>query len=430
MRLNRHVRNGTHGGVGGLLCLESPTRFYHFTLGLSPTLLFSKTSKKQRMYVHAIDGTFACYHKNSFDGAGNKCREIRFCPLWTAAAGWYGNGSERPCTLRPDKTGPIPPVSNRKGFSHMPAKAKAKTVTTERYGLTTWQRMKKYRAFYLMFIPLLICLIVFSYFPMFGILYAFTNYTPFHAPSFIGLENFQRLFAQPGFWQAFVNTLQISTLKLIFTTLGSIVLALLLDEIRTVWFKKAAQTIVYIPHFMSWVVVASIFTMFLSPKNGLINGVIEAFGGTPIYFLADEKWWRPWFYMITTWKEIGWGTIIYVAALSGVDMEQHEAAVIDGATRLQRVLYLTLPAISGTIVTVFILNLAKVLNLFDPVWVLQNSMVINSSDVLETYVYRMGISGSQYGLSTAAGLFKSLISVLLVTIGNLLSKKITGEEVL
>jgi len=310
------------------------------------------------------------------------------------------------------------------------AKAKPARRQEVHYGLTTRQKIKKYRAFYIMFIPLLICLICFAYLPMFGILYAFTDYTPFKEPDFVGLKNFQSLFSQAGFWQAFFNTLQISVLKLIFTSLGSICLALLLDEIKTVWFKKTAQTIVYIPHFMSWVVVASIFTMFLSPKNGLINGVIEAFGGQAIYFLADEKWWRPWFYIISTWKEIGWGTIIYMAALSGVDMDQHEAAILDGATRLQRVMYLTLPAISGTIVTVFILNLAKVLNLFDPVWVLQNSMVINTSDVLETYVYRAGISSSQYGLSTAAGLFKSVISVILVTIGNKLSKKITGEEVL
>lgn len=300
----------------------------------------------------------------------------------------------------------------------------------EHMGLSTRQKIIKYRTFYIMFIPLLICMIVFAYLPMFGILYAFTDYTPFHPASFVGLANFKKLFAQAGFWQAFFNTLQISTTKLILSTVGSIVLALLLDEIHTVWFKKVAQTVVYIPHFMSWVVVASIFTMFLSPKNGLINGVVEAFGGKAIYFLADEKWWRPWFYIISVWKEIGWGTIIYLAALSGVDMEQHEAAIIDGATRFQRIIHLTLPAISGTIVTVLILNLAKVLNLFDPVWVLQNAMVINTSDVLETYVYRMGISGSQYGLSTAAGLFKSVISVLLVTIGNKLSKKITGEEVL
>lgn len=306
----------------------------------------------------------------------------------------------------------------------------AKAPPKEHLGLTTQQKIKKYFWFYVMFIPLLICLILFAYLPMFGILYAFTDYSPFHAPSFVGLANFQKLFSQAGFWRAFSNTLQISVTKLLISTFSSITLALLLDEIHNKWFKKAAQTIVYIPHFMSWVVVASIFTMFLSPKNGLINGVIQAFGGDPIYFLATEKWWRPVFYVISTWKEVGWGTIIYMAALSGVDMEQHEAAIIDGATRMQRILHITIPAISTTIVTVFILNLAKVLNLFDPVWVLQNAMVINTSDVLETYVYRMGISGSQYGLSTAAGLFKSVVSVILVTIGNKISKKVTGEEVL
>lgn len=306
----------------------------------------------------------------------------------------------------------------------------AKVPPKEHLGLSTQQKMKKYFWFYVMFIPLLICLITFAYLPMFGILYAFTDYSPFREPTFVGLANFQKLFSQAGFWRAFSNTLQISVTKLIISTLSSICLALLLDEIHNKWFKKVAQTIVYIPHFMSWVVVASIFTMFLSPKNGLINGVIEAFGGEAIYFLAEEKWWRPVFYVISTWKEVGWGTIIYMAALSGVDMEQHEAAIIDGATRMQRVWHITIPAISTTIVTVFILNLAKVLNLFDPVWVLQNSMVINTSDVLETYVYRMGISGSQYGLSTAAGLFKSVVSVLLVTIGNKVSKKVTGEEVL
>lgn len=306
----------------------------------------------------------------------------------------------------------------------------AKAPKKEHLGLTTQQKMKKYFWFYVMFIPLLICLITFAYLPMFGILYAFTDYSPFHEPTFVGLANFQKLFSQTGFWRAFFNTLQISVTKLIISTVSSITLALLLDEIHNKWFKKAAQTIVYIPHFMSWVVVASIFTMFLSPKNGLINGVIEAFGGESIYFLAEEKWWRPVFYVISTWKEVGWGTIIYMAALAGVDVEQHEAAIIDGATRLQRVWHITIPAISTTIVTVLILNLAKVLNLFDPVWVLQNSMVINTSDVLETYVYRMGISGSQYGLSTAAGLFKSVVSVLLVTVGNKISKKVTGEEVL
>ena len=155
---------------------------------------------------------------------------------------------------------------------------KTKSAPKEHLGLTTRQKMKKYRAFYIMFIPLFLCLILFSYLPMFGILYAFTDYTPFKPAQFVGLQNFQKLFSQAGFWKAFFNTLQISITKLVIDTLGSIVLALLLDELHFKWFKKISQTIIYIPHFMSWVVVASIFTMFLSPKNGLINGVITALG--------------------------------------------------------------------------------------------------------------------------------------------------------
>lgn len=232
------------------------------------------------------------------------------------------------------------------------------------------------------------------------------------------------------FWRAFKNTLQISTTNLVLSIICCVGLALLIDEIKSVRFRKVAQTVIYIPHFISWVVVASIFTMFLSPKNGIVNAVIEMFGGEPIYFLANDKWWRPMFYVINRWKETGWGTIIFIAALAGVDQEMHEAAKIDGANRFQRVIFITLPAISGTILTVFILNLAKVLNLFDSVWVLQNSMVLGVSDVIETYVYRMGITSADYGMSTAAGLFKSVVSVLLVTIANKISKKVKGEGVL
>jgi len=292
-------------------------------------------------------------------------------------------------------------------------------------------RLYQYRWFYLMFLPVFICILVFSYFPMIGILYSFTEYTPFiKQPKFIGLENFKVLFASKQFWQAFFNTLQISFINLLLSLVCSVGLALLIDEIKNITFKKITQTIIYIPHFISWVVVASIFTMILSPKTGIINEFIKFFGGEPIYFLTSETWWRPIFYIINRWKETGWGTIIFIAALAGVDMEQHEAATIDGANRVQRVLFITLPAISGTILVVFILNLAKILNLFDSVWVLQNAMVTSISDVLGTYVYRLGITGSEYGLSTAAGLFKSVVSVILVTIANKASKKINGEGIL
>lgn len=291
-------------------------------------------------------------------------------------------------------------------------------------------RLYHYRWFYLMFLPVFISLVVFNYLPMAGVLYSFTEYSPFAEPTFIGLENFKALFSSGMFWRAFRNTLQISFVKMVLCLGSSIGLALLLDEIAWPGYRKLAQTVIYLPHFISWVVVASIFTMILSPKNGLVNAVIEAFGGDPIYFLANDKWWRPIFYLINIWKEIGWGTIIFIAALAGVDQEQHEAARIDGATRIQRILHITLPSISGTILVVFILNLAKILNLFDPVWVLQNSMVLGVSDVIETYVYRMGITSANYGMSTAAGLFKSVISVILVTVANKASKKINGEEVL
>ncbi len=288
----------------------------------------------------------------------------------------------------------------------------------------------RYRWFYLMFLPVLVVLVLFCYFPMVGIFYAFTEYTPFNDPIYIGLENFRTLFSSPKFWRAFTNTLEISLTKLVIGLGCSVGLALLIDEIRPKRFRKLTQTIMYIPHFISWVVVASIFTIFLSPKDGFVNQLIQAFGGESIYFLANEKWWRPVFYIVNIWKETGWGTIIFIAALAGVDQEMHEAAKIDGAGHLQRVWYITLPAISLTILTVFILNLAKVLNLFDSVWVLQNSSVLGVSDVIGTYVYRLGIQSADYGLSTAAGLFKSIISVVLITIANKISRRIKGEGIL
>lgn len=307
---------------------------------------------------------------------------------------------------------------------------KAETAVYKHSNLPLRTRIYHNRWFYVMFLPVLICMIVFSYLPMAGILYSFTEYTPFTDPVFIGLENFRTLFSSPAFWRAFKNTLQISFINMVLGLFFSVGLALLIDEVTLIRFRKLTQTIVYIPHFISWVVVASIFTMFLSPKNGIINQIITMFGGDPIYFLANEDWWRPVFYVVNRWKETGWGTIIFIAALAGMDQEMHEAARIDGASRLQRIWFITLPAISGTILVVFILNLAKVLNLFDSVWVLQNSMVLGVSDVLGTFVYRLGITSADYGLSTAAGLFKSVISVILVTIANSASKKINGEGIL
>jgi putative aldouronate transport system permease protein len=291
-------------------------------------------------------------------------------------------------------------------------------------------RIYKYRYFYIMFLPVFILFVIFNYIPMIGIGIAFFDWGLFGPNEFVGLGNFKELFTSSGFWNAFTNTLILSMSNLVLSMIFSVGLALLTDEIIGKRFKKITQTVLYIPHFLSWIVVASMFTMMLSPQNGIINKVIVMFGGESTYFLVSKEWWVPVFLFVSRWKETGWGTIIFIAALTGVEQEMHEAARIDGATRLQRVWYITLPAIQNTILVVFVLNLAKVLNVFEPVLVLYNAMVYDVADVLGTYVYRMGIENADYGLSTAVGLFKSLVSFSLVVMANKINRKIKGEDIL
>lgn len=291
-------------------------------------------------------------------------------------------------------------------------------------------RIYEYRYFYLMFAPIFILFLIFNYIPMIGIGISFFDWGLFGANEFVGFDNFKTLFQSNMFWRAFRNTLTISVTNLLLSMVFSVGLALIIDDLIGKKFKKFAQTVLYIPHFISWVVVASIFTMLLSPQSGVVNKIIEALGGDSVYFLVDKGWWTPIFLMINRWKETGWGTIIFIAALTGVDQEMYEAAKIDGAKRLQRIFYITLPSIQNTILIVFILNLAKVLNVFEPVLVLYNSSVLEVSDVIGTYVYRMGIINQDYGMSTAAGLFKSVVSLVLVTFANKFSKRINGEGIL
>jgi len=304
---------------------------------------------------------------------------------------------------------------------------KEKTKTNKK-SLKT--RIYEYRYFYLMFFPVFLAFLVFHYIPMVGISIAFFDWGLFGINEFVGFDNFATLFQSTAFIRAFGNTLTISVANLILNMICTVGLALLIDELTGLNFKKLTQTVIYMPHFLSWVVVASVFALILSPQDGMVNKVIELFGGKPIYFLADTNWWTPIWLFISRWKDTGWGTIIIIAALSGVDPSMHEAAVIDGATRLQRVLRITLPTIKNTILVVFVLELAKVLNLFDSIWVFQNAMVLDKADVLQTYVYRVGVEGSDYGLATAAGLFKSVIAVILVLGTNKISKKVNGEGII
>ena len=283
-----------------------------------------------------------------------------------------------------------------------------------------------------MFLPVLVFAILFYYLPMFGVRYAFTNYNGIKDPSFVGFDNFQRMFSMPGFWSAFKNTLVISVVKLILTTLFAVVVSLFLNEIINIHFKKVVQTLIYLPHFLSWVVTASLFSLILAPTGqGLVNtflvklGVVDA--SNMIYFLGSSKTWRGTYYVINLWKETGWQTVIFMATLAGMNTELYEAASIDGAGRWGKMRYITFPALANTILTVFILNLAKVMNLFESAFVLQNDAVLDVSNVLETYIYYQSFnSGSipNYGYTTAVGLFKSLVGMILVLVCNQWSKKV------
>lgn len=300
-------------------------------------------------------------------------------------------------------------------------------------GLRIWNN----RGYYIMFLPVFIFVLLINYWPMLGVRYAFYDYKPVGEPVFVGLKHFQKLFVTDAFWTAFTNTLELSIMRLILTNVASIVVSVFLNEMGNLLAKKTLQTLIYLPHFMSWAVVASIFSLLLSPSaTGMVNGWLKDLGVIPadqmgIYFLADSKVWRPIFYVINIWKETGWGTIIFLATLSGINPELYEAADIDGATRLQKIMYVTMPALANTIITVLVLNLAKVLNMFEPVFVLYNNAVYDVADVISTYIYRQtfAIALPNYGYSTAVGLFRSLVGGVLVILCNWLSKKVRGRGI-
>ncbi len=297
-----------------------------------------------------------------------------------------------------------------------------------------WAKIYYYRWFYLMFLPVFIMVLLFNYWPMLGCRYAFTKYI-IRDPYYVGLKHFAQMFTNDTFfWQAFRNTLVLSIVKLILNTGAAVIISLLLNELTNMAFKKTVQTIVYLPHFMSWVVVASIFRLILSVNgSGMVNQFLVNIGvlKEPIFFLGDVRYWTGTFFFINVWKDTGWSTILFLATLSGISPDLYEAAQIDGANRWKRLIYITLPALANTIITVFILNLAKVMNLFESVFVTMNDAVLNVSNVLQTYVYRktFGSGNSDYGYTTAVGLFKSFVGMILVLGCNYASKKVRGRGI-
>jgi putative aldouronate transport system permease protein len=286
-----------------------------------------------------------------------------------------------------------------------------------------------------MLIPPLIWYAIFHYGPLYGVQLAFKDFSPIRGiwgSAWVGLEHFKFLFFQsPDFMRIFRNTLLISLYNMIFGFPAPIILALLLNEVRSAAFKRISQSISYIPHFFSWVVLAGIITVMLSPSEGPVNYLLKFIGLEPIYFLADSSYFRSTLVATGIWKEIGWGTIIYLAALSGVDPALYEAAKIDGASRWKQIWYITIPTILPVVTIMFILSLGGILNAgFDQIFNLYNPAVYDVADVIDTYVYRAGILGAQFGLTTAVGLFKNVIGIILVLSTNYIVKKLGQEGVL
>lgn len=295
------------------------------------------------------------------------------------------------------------------------------------------KKFEKELPFHLMLLPAVIMVIIFSYVPMAGVSLAFLDYKPAKGlakATFVGWKQFETLFANPNFFLALKNTVIIAGWKLITGLIVPLILALLLNEIRKSWYKRLAQTLVYLPYFISWVLMAGIIVDIFSPTGGIVNKGLAVFGIEPIYFLGSNTWAR--FTMILTniWKEAGWGTIIFMAALTGVDLNLYEAAVIDGAGRLKQMQHVTIPAIVPTIILVGTLSLSNVLNAgFDQIYNLMTGVTMETLDIIDTLVYRIGVQNGQFSLATAAGLFKSAVSCFFIILSYKLADKFAGYKI-
>ncbi|NSW90704.1 MAG: sugar ABC transporter permease [Firmicutes bacterium] len=281
---------------------------------------------------------------------------------------------------------------------------------------------------YLMILPVVVWYIIFAYVPMPGIAIAFADFKVSGFKGWVGFDNFKFIFNLKFFWQSFFNTWVFVIYNYIFGFPAPIILALLLNELRHKYFKKFIQTISTLPNFISWVVVSGMWITLLSPSTGYVNYIIKALGGEPVYFLSKASMFPALFTFIRIWKGIGYSSIIYLAAIAGIDPELYESASIDGATRLQQSWHITLPGIKYTVLVIFVLSFTGVLNLFEPIYVLKNPMIESTAEVLDTYIYSMGVVQARYPLATAMGLFKATISLALVLLSNFLSKKLTEDN--
>ncbi|WP_337913231.1 ABC transporter permease [Cohnella zeiphila] len=293
------------------------------------------------------------------------------------------------------------------------------------------KRWMKQWPYYVLLAPALIYFLIFHYYPMYGVQIAFKNFLPskgvWDSP-WVGFAHFERFFNSYYFWTLIKNTVFISLYQLAFFP-ASILVALSINELRNDFFKKWVQTITYAPHFISTVVISGMIISFLSPFSGIVNKLIEAIGGGAIPFMTDPAWFKSVYVISGEWQNFGWGAIIYLAALAGINPELHEAAMVDGASRFKRIFYINVPGILPVIVILFILNMGSFISLgFEKIILLQNAMNMDSSDVIQTYVYRAGIQDAQYSFASAVGLFNSAVNIMLLVTFNQIARRLNDTS--
>ena len=321
----------------------------------------------------------------------------------------------------------------------MPGKKKKSNVVTLSDGTTitlrqtsTWQYMKHHKWLYIMLLPGLLYFILFKYVPMGGLVIAFKEYSPFRGiwgSPWVGFSQFKKFFDTPDFWRLLRNTLGISLLQLFLYFPAPIILSLFLNEVRHSGYKRVVQTLVYVPHFVSWVIVASLTYQLFNVSDGVINMIIKNLTGGTIDILSKGSTFWGLIVGQDIWRETGYGTIVFLAALSSVDQELYEAARVDGAGRWRLMWHITLPAIRGTIIMMLILRVGGILNTgYEQQLLMSNDAILNYSDVLDTYAYRYGLKNGMYSYGTAVGFFKSAVSFILVISANALSKKFSDDN--
>lgn len=290
----------------------------------------------------------------------------------------------------------------------------------------------RYRILYLLSVPGILYFFLFKYVPLFGSIIAFQNYNIFKGitgSDWVGLEHFQKMFSHYDFLRILNNTLLLGLYDLVIAFPVPILLAILLNEVRMIVFKRLLQTIVYMPHFLSWVVISGIFMGIFSMDAGVVNKALGFLGMQPIYFLGEDSYIRSILIGSGIWRDSGYGTIIFLAAIAGINPDLYEAAEVDGAGRLKQIWSITLPSLLPTIMILLLLHIGKFLDLgFERVFVFLNPLNLGSGEILDTYIYKAGLLSQQYSYTTAIGLFKSVVGLMLVLLGNFFSKKTTGES--